>query len=49
MSQDHLIKMDCEDCGNRRFSHKNKRLKIRLTLKRFCKACHHHTTHKETK
>ncbi len=52
MSQDNLIKLKCEVCGNiNYYSHKNKK-KLRehkLELKKFCKKCRKHTLHKEMK
>ncbi|MFA6511984.1 MAG: 50S ribosomal protein L33 [Patescibacteria group bacterium] len=51
MSQESLTKLECTEC--KRVTHyttKNKRkLKDRLELKKFCKFCKKHTTHKETK
>jgi len=51
MSQDNMIKMECGDCRRvNYFSRKNKKiLKERLLLKKFCKHCGKHTSHKETK
>ncbi|MDO8435617.1 MAG: 50S ribosomal protein L33 [bacterium] len=51
MSQDNLIKFECSECHRvNYFSSKNKKvLKNRLELKKHCKWCKKHTTHKETK
>ncbi|MCH8049416.1 50S ribosomal protein L33 [Patescibacteria group bacterium] len=51
MSQDNLIKLECEQCHRINYnSRKNKKvIKDRLELKKFCKWCKKHTLHKETK
>ncbi|PLX20567.1 50S ribosomal protein L33 [Candidatus Parcubacteria bacterium] len=51
MSQDNMIKLECTECKRvNYFSRKNKKtLKERLELKKFCKFCNAHITHKETK
>lgn len=51
MSQDNLIKFECTQCKHvGYYSHKNKKtLKERLQLSKFCKFCHGHQPHKETK
>ncbi len=51
MSQDNLIKMECTACKQiGYYTYKNKKkLKNRLELKKHCKACTAHTTHRETK
>lgn len=51
MSQENLIKLECTECKRVTYhSRKNKKtLKNRLELKKFCKHCHKHTVHKETK
>ncbi len=51
MSQDNMIKMECEDCKQTNyFSRKNKKtLKERLGLMKHCKECVSHKLHKETK
>ena len=51
MSQDNLIKLECGECKRvNYFSKKNKKiLKERLTMKKHCKHCGKHTSHKETK
>ncbi|MDD4477125.1 MAG: 50S ribosomal protein L33 [Patescibacteria group bacterium] len=51
MSQDNLVKFECAECKRVTcFSNKNKKtLKNRLELKKHCKYCKKHTTHKETK
>ncbi len=49
-SQDNLIKMECTDCHRvGYYTYKNKRVKVRLELKKHCKFCKKHTMHKETK
>jgi len=51
MSQENLIKLECTECKRiNYFSGKNKKkTKQRLELKKHCKHCKKHTTHKETK
>jgi len=51
MSQDNLIKLECNECHHINYhSHKNKKtLKERLELKKHCSWCKKHTLHKETK
>lgn len=51
MSQDNLTKMQCSECKRvNYFTKKNKKkLKDRLELKKFCKFCSGHASHKETK
>ncbi len=50
MSQDNLIKMECTVCKHiGYYSTKNKRLKTRIELSKFCRWCKKHTPHKETK
>lgn len=51
MSQENRAKMECTDCKTvNYFPHKNKKiLKERLELKKHCKRCKKHTSHKETK
>jgi len=51
MSQTHLIKLQCKECGNiNYFSRRNKKsIKEKLELKKYCKKCKKHTPHKETK
>jgi large subunit ribosomal protein L33 len=51
MSQDNAIKLECTACKRINYrSHKNKKtLKDRLEMKKFCKACGKHESHKETK
>lgn len=51
MSQDNMIKLECEECKKVGYrSSKNKKtIKERLRLSKFCKWCRSHTTHKETK
>ncbi|MAF20181.1 MAG: 50S ribosomal protein L33 [Parcubacteria group bacterium] len=51
MSQDNLIKLQCNKCNRGNYySHKNKKtIQKKLELKKFCKWCKKHTLHKETK
>lgn len=50
MSQENLIKLECTECHRVNYhSKKNKKLKTRLELKKFCEWCDKHATHKETK
>jgi len=46
-----LIKFECTDCKRvNYYSQKNKKMnKERLELKKYCRWCHKHTLHKETK
>jgi large subunit ribosomal protein L33 len=50
MSQDNLIKLECTVCRKVNYhSSKNKKIKVRLELRKFCKTCKKTTPHKETK
>ncbi|MBU1102355.1 50S ribosomal protein L33 [Patescibacteria group bacterium] len=51
MSQDNLIKLKCAICKRINYwSRKNKRkVERKIEIKKFCKWCKKHTTHKETK
>ncbi|MFH1621103.1 MAG: 50S ribosomal protein L33 [Patescibacteria group bacterium] len=50
MSQETLIKMECTECKRLNYhSTKKKTIKTRLELKKFCKNCKKHQSHKETK
>lgn len=50
MPQDYLIKLECTDCKRVNYhTTRNKKLKTRLELSKFCKWCKKHTPHKETK
>lgn len=50
MSQKNLIKLECAECHRVNYrSTKNKNIRERLELKKFCKFCQKHTPHKETK
>lgn len=50
MSQDNLAKMECKECKHTTyFTTRNKKLKTRLELNKYCKFCKKHTDHKETK
>ncbi|HNT29981.1 MAG TPA: 50S ribosomal protein L33 [bacterium] len=46
-----IITLECTDCKSRNYvTYKNKRNDPnRMELKKFCKRCHAHTMHKETK
>ena len=46
-----IIQMECTECKNRNYSTtKNKTTTPdRLAIKKFCKHCRKHTSHKETK
>jgi len=44
------ITMACGECKGRNYSTlKNKKKQERLELKKFCRVCRKHTTHKEVK
>lgn len=50
MSQENLAKLSCTECKRINYhSTKNKRIKIRLELKKLCIHCKKRTVHKETK
>ena len=50
MSQENLIKLECTQCKKVNYhSKKNKKIKMRLELKKFCKQCKASAPHKETK
>ncbi|HLM83708.1 MAG TPA: 50S ribosomal protein L33 [Candidatus Bathyarchaeia archaeon] len=51
MSQDNLIKQKCETCKtvNYHSTRNKKKIKEKLEIKKFCKKCRKHTTHKESK
>ncbi len=45
-----IIQMECADCKRRNYSKtKNSRAQTKLELKKFCRFCRKHTSHKETK
>jgi len=46
-----IIQMECTTCKNRNYSTTKNKTSTpdRLELKKFCKFCHKHTPHKETK
>lgn len=49
-SQENLIKLECTECHRLNYhTYKNKRVKARLELMKYCKYCRKHTMHKETK
>lgn len=44
------ITLACEECKRRNYrSTKNKKQTDRLSIKKYCKFCHQHTQHKETR
>ncbi|MEK7506745.1 MAG: 50S ribosomal protein L33 [Patescibacteria group bacterium] len=51
MSQENLIKLNCGKCKRLNYySSKNKKLVTRtIEMKKFCKWCRAHTSHKEAK
>jgi len=51
MSQDTLTKLECKECNsiNYHTTRNKKMVKERLELKKHCKKCKKHTSHKETK
>ena len=51
MSQDNLVKMACQDCKRTNYwTRKNRKgVERKLELKKFCKWCKKHVTHKESK
>ncbi|MEK7681189.1 MAG: 50S ribosomal protein L33 [Patescibacteria group bacterium] len=50
MAQDNLVKLECTVCKRiDNYTKRNKKLKVRLELSKFCKKCKKHVAHKETK
>ena len=51
MSQDNLVTLKCEVCKkvNYHTFRNKKKVKEKLSLKKFCKKCRKHTPHKEGK
>ena len=50
MAQDNLVKLECTACKRiDNYTKRNKKLKVRLELSKFCKKCRKHVAHKETK
>jgi large subunit ribosomal protein L33 len=51
MSQDNLIKLQCQECKQiNYYSTKNKKtIKEKIELKKYCTLCKRHTRHKELK
>lgn len=43
------VALACAECGTRNYSTTSKKESQRLELKKFCKTCNVHTTHRETK
>lgn len=43
------VTLACAECGTRNYSTTSKKESERLELKKFCKTCNVHTTHRETK
>lgn len=48
-SMGNKIVLACEKCGSRNYTTHNHKDSERLELKKFCKNCNVHTTHRETK
>ena len=50
-AKDKYVKLECEECGRINYhTHKNhKTVKERLKIKKFCKWCNKHISHKENK
>jgi len=50
MSQENLARLECAVCKHVTYhTTRNKKLKTRLTLSKYCRHCKKHTEHKETK
>ena len=50
MSQENLAKLSCENCRKVNYhTTKNKKIKVRLELRKYCKHCKAVKMHKETK
>lgn len=43
------VTLACAECGSRNYSTMSKKESERLELKKFCRTCGTHTTHRETK
>jgi len=46
-----IVTMQCEDCKNRNYTttKNKKRTQSKLSFRKYCRHCRHHTVHKETK
>ncbi|HIE44468.1 MAG TPA: 50S ribosomal protein L33 [Candidatus Omnitrophica bacterium] len=46
-----IITLVCQECKNRNYTttKSRERRENKITLRKFCKFCHQHTSHKETK
>ena len=46
-----IITLECTECKNRNYTttKNNRNVRDRLELKKYCKFCKKHTTHRETK
>lgn len=45
-----FVRMQCKDCKEiNYYTHKTKNVEEKLELKKFCRRCRKHTTHKELK
>ncbi|MDR1417585.1 MAG: 50S ribosomal protein L33 [Endomicrobium sp.] len=50
MAERVIITMACSECKDRNYYFdRGKKQEGKLALKKFCKSCHKHTEHKETK
>jgi len=51
MSQENLVKFKCDVCKkvNYHSTRNKKKLKDKLSLKKYCRKCRKHTLHKEAK
>ncbi|MBM3204809.1 50S ribosomal protein L33 [Candidatus Uhrbacteria bacterium] len=50
MSQDNLAPLECTICKRKTHNTtRNRKIKVRLALSKFCRFCKKHTEHKETK
>jgi len=49
MSQDNLVKLVCSECKNSNYHtfRNKKKVKEKLSLKKYCKFCKKHTDHNE--
>ncbi|MFE8698585.1 50S ribosomal protein L33 [Cytobacillus sp. FJAT-53684] len=43
------VVLACKECGSRNYSTMSNKETERVELKKFCKTCNSHTTHRETK
>lgn len=51
MSQDNLLRLKCSECSKKNYytTKNKKKVERKLEMKKFCKWCRKHTTHKETR